>query len=116
MASVRTSRRATNLRNHHDLPSDDGDDGHDTDLGTTDLSGDGGEAAGLLEEDPAALREVQELAQAETKRMRQWKILVVLGILLTGAAVSSGTYCFLEKQQDDNFRSQVRHNQSFWFS
>ena len=55
-------------------------------------------------EDPTALKEVLELAKTETKRMRQWKILVVLGILLTGAAVSSGMFFFLREQQDDDFR------------
>ena len=80
------------------------DDGADTtDPASTERTRGDGDA----EEDPTALREVKELAKVETKRMRQWKILVVLGILLTGAAVSWGIFFILRQQQDDNFKSQV---------
>lgn len=65
------------------------------------------ERSGEDSEDPSALREVKELAMTETKRMRQWKFLVVTAIILTAAVVSYGIHSFMSQQQADNFKSQV---------
>jgi hypothetical protein len=49
------------------------------------------------------VKEVQEMAKKETKNMRVWKVVVSITVLLTAILVSTGTYIFLEGDEDSNF-------------
>jgi len=53
-----------------------------------------------------ALREVKEIAERETKRMRCWRFIILLSILLTGAGVCTTVYLFMTDKQESDFDSQ----------
>ena len=53
--------------------------------------------------EPNPLDEVKALAEKETRRMRFWKFIVVVAILVTGGIVSAGVYKFLMKKRQDEF-------------
>ena len=55
-----------------------------------------------------ALKEVQAIAAVETKRMKFWKLVIILGILSTGAGVCSVVFIFLRNKQESDFESEVR--------
>jgi hypothetical protein len=50
------------------------------------------------------VKEVQEMAKRETKNMRAWKFVVSLTVLVTAIVVSTGTYIFLEGDEDSSFK------------
>jgi hypothetical protein len=50
------------------------------------------------------VKEVEEMAKRETKNMRAWKCVVTLTVLLTALVVSTGTYIFLEGDEDSSFK------------
>jgi hypothetical protein len=49
------------------------------------------------------MKEVEEMAKKETKIMRVWKCVVFFTILATATLVSSGTYIFLQDDEDSSF-------------
>ena len=60
------------------------------------------------DESHRALREIKEIADQETRRMRCWRFIILLSILLTGASVCTTVYLFLTDKQESDFDSQVR--------
>jgi hypothetical protein len=50
------------------------------------------------------VKEVQEMAKRETKTMRAWKFVVSLTVLVTAIVVSTGTYIFLEGDEQSSFK------------
>ena len=57
--------------------------------------------------EPNPIDEVKALAKSETRKMTFWKVFVVVSLLVTGAAVSSSVYFFLERKQEGDFKNQV---------
>ena len=51
--------------------------------------------------------EVRDIASADTNKVHRWKTLTFFLLLATTAVVSAGTYCFLEREEDDNYRESV---------
>jgi hypothetical protein len=49
------------------------------------------------------VKEVEEMAKRETKNMRAWKLVVSLTVLVTAILVSTGTYIFLEGDENSSF-------------
>ena len=60
----------------------------------------------LTPNDPRA--EVYRLSQTETRRVRFWRLVVLLLLAITGALVATGTYLLLRNAQEDDFRNQVQ--------
>jgi hypothetical protein len=50
------------------------------------------------------VKEVQEMAKRETNKLRAWKFVVSLTVLVTATVVSTGTYIFLEGDELSNFK------------
>jgi hypothetical protein len=50
------------------------------------------------------VKEVQDMAKKETNNMRFWKVVVCITILATATIVSSGTWIFLRREEDDSFK------------
>ena len=44
------------------------------------------------------IKRVQGLAQAETRRIKLWRLIVILTLLVAGATVSTFTYIFLSSE------------------
>jgi cobalamin biosynthesis Mg chelatase CobN len=53
------------------------------------------------------VKEVQKLAQQETRNVRVWRLIVVAMILATGALVSTFTYRFLHDEEEGNYVDAV---------
>ena len=51
--------------------------------------------------------EVKELTGKQTRSVHIWRMLVVAVLLLTGAAVSTGTYIFLSQAKEDDYKISV---------
>ena len=61
------------------------------------------------DESNRAMREVKEIAETETRRMRCWRFVILLSILCTGAGICTVAYLFLTNKQESDFESQVRN-------
>ena len=57
---------------------------------------------------PDAVKDVWRLARWVTQNVRCWRTLIFFLLLITGAFVSSYTYIFLRKEQDSDFKANVR--------
>jgi hypothetical protein len=55
------------------------------------------------------------LARSETNRIRLWKVMVIVTIVAVAAVVSSGTFIFLGREEDDDYRHRVRWDTDFCF-
>lgn len=51
--------------------------------------------------------EVRKQSQKETNRVRFWKYLVFLALLVTACSVTTTTYTLLVRQENENFRNVV---------
>lgn len=51
--------------------------------------------------------EVKKLATRETRNVRAWRAVVVVVLVLTGVAVTTATYLFLSREQNDYYRASV---------
>jgi uncharacterized membrane protein YcjF (UPF0283 family) len=51
--------------------------------------------------------EVRKMSSKDTNRLRLWRIIVTIVILLTAFAVTFTTYTLLEQQEDANFQTAV---------
>lgn len=54
------------------------------------------------------VKQVQKLSEAETKSIRFWRVIVLVLLIVAGAAVASGTYVFLTKANETDFLNRVR--------
>jgi hypothetical protein len=52
--------------------------------------------------------EVRKMSLNDTNRLRLWRIVVMLVILLTAFAVTFTTFTLLERQEHENFKTAVR--------
>jgi hypothetical protein len=50
------------------------------------------------------VKEVEDMAKRETRNMRAWKVVVCLTILIIATVVSTGTWIFLKRQEDSNYK------------
>lgn len=66
-----------------------------------------GEPSVREEDERDEIKEVHKLAQKETARVRIGKLLVFVSILAAAALVSSGTFIFLEKKEDNDYKNSV---------
>jgi hypothetical protein len=71
------------------------------------MSSEFGGPSEIEEEERDEVKEVHKLAQRETARVRMGKLLVLVSILATAALVSTGTYIFLKKEEDDDYNNSV---------
>jgi hypothetical protein len=53
------------------------------------------------------LKEIQDLASSETRRLCQWKVLIIVTIIVVAAFVSAGAYCMLSEQESDDYSDRV---------
>ena len=51
--------------------------------------------------------EVEKITLKDTRRLRFWRMIVTLVILVTALAVTLTTYRLLQKEQKENFKSAV---------
>jgi len=56
-----------------------------------------------------AANEVMELARTETNHIRRWRLIVLVFILVTGAAVGTGSYVYLRNEESNDSADSVRH-------
>ena len=55
-----------------------------------------------------ALQEVRAVAKSEYEGVRLWKLIVLLLMAITAVLVSTGTYIFLRREEDDDYTDSVR--------
>ena len=60
--------------------------------------------------EPNPIEEVKAIANLENRILAFWKVIVVISILLTGAAVSVKVFWFLDNKQEIEFENQVSRN------
>ena len=53
------------------------------------------------------IEEIRKQSRVETARVRTWRILVTVALLITAIAVTGTTYTLLVNQEDKNFRNVV---------
>jgi len=53
------------------------------------------------------VKEVLKLAKKETARVRVWRLIVLVTLLITGAVLSTFTYKFLKDEQHEDFKDAV---------
>jgi len=53
------------------------------------------------------VKEIEAMAENETKTVGFWKFFVVATIVTTAAMVASGTYIFLNNENESNFEQSV---------
>jgi hypothetical protein len=54
------------------------------------------------------IKEIETLARHDTQMLRTWRTIVLLILLGTFAAVTAGTFIFIQKQQNDDDEQSVR--------
>lgn len=54
-----------------------------------------------------AANEVMEMARTETNHIRRWRLIVLVFILVTGAAVGTGSYVYLKNQESNDSADSV---------
>jgi hypothetical protein len=54
------------------------------------------------------IKEIESLARHDTQMLRTWRTIVLLILLGTFAAVTTGTYFFIHKQQENDDEQSVR--------
>ena len=59
------------------------------------------------EKSPDEEEEIRKLSQKETSRVRTWRILVFLALLVTAVSVTVTTYILLKQQEHENFQNVV---------
>ena len=62
----------------------------------------------VREDDRDEVQEVERITLKDTRRLRFWRLIVTLVILLTALAVTLTTYFLLQEEQKENFESSVR--------
>jgi hypothetical protein len=60
------------------------------------------------ESDRDEVKEVRKLSYKDTTRIRLWRLVVTVVLLLTACAVTFTTYTFLQRQEHENFVTAVR--------
>jgi hypothetical protein len=60
------------------------------------------------ESDRDEVKEVRKLSYKDTTRIRLWRLVVTVVLLLTACAVTFTTYTFLQQQEHENFVTAVR--------
>jgi hypothetical protein len=60
------------------------------------------------ESDRDEVKEVRKLSYKDTTRIRLWRLVVTVVLLLTAFAVTFTTYTFLQQQEHENFVTAVR--------
>ena len=53
------------------------------------------------------VKEVMKLSAKETSRVKTWRIVVALIMVMTGAAVTGTSYYFLRREEEKNFDEAV---------
>jgi hypothetical protein len=61
------------------------------------------------EVDRDEVKEVRKFSSKDTTRIRCWRLVVTVVLLLTAFAVTFTTYTFLERQEHENFITAVRN-------
>lgn len=72
-----------------------------------DIESSSGKGEGTSVKDENPLKEIQKISQTETNRMRYCKVVLVLTIMLTGAAVSTAVFMSLSRRQEEESEDQV---------
>jgi hypothetical protein len=106
------TKPADKLRIDVDNESDDDDDDDDDEVGV---------ASTLTEMETIDRRdevgEVRKMSSKDTNRLRLWRIVVTIVILITAFVVTLTTYTLLERQESENFQTAVclfhSHSRSF---
>jgi hypothetical protein len=60
------------------------------------------------EVDRDEVKEVRKLSSKDTTRIRCWRLVVTIVLLLTAFAVTFTTYTLLQQQEHENFKTAVR--------
>ena len=58
-------------------------------------------------DDRDEVKEVLKLAKKETARVRVWRMIVLVTLLITGAVLSTFTYKFLRNEQNEDYKDAV---------
>ena len=57
-------------------------------------------------------KRVQDMAQREAKNVQRWRRNVLVLMFVTGVLVTSVTYVFLKREQEEDFETSVRGKRS----
>ena len=67
----------------------------------------------LTAEEKEEMQEVIKMSQADTNRVKNWRLLALLALVITGLCVTIITYKLLKKEEKDNFETAVRYHALF---
>ena len=62
------------------------------------------------EDERDEVKEIRKIASKDTKRMRLWRYVITVVLLLTAFAITFATYSLLKQQENENFETAVRHS------
>ena len=71
-------------------------------------SQDGDDTVDSEEVDRDEVNEVRKIASKDTTRIRVWRFVITLVLLLTAFAITFATYSLLKQQENENFETAVR--------
>jgi hypothetical protein len=63
----------------------------------------------IPEADRDELKEVRKMSSKDTFRVRMWRYVVTVVLMMTAFAVTFATYTFLQNQEVENFETAVRN-------
>lgn len=64
-------------------------------------------ASSTLDEARDEVKEIRDLAKKGTKRVRMWRLVVTVALLVTSCAVTLTTFRLLRKEEEDKFKTAV---------
>ena len=62
------------------------------------------------EDERDEVKEIRKIASKDTKRIRLWRYVITVVLLLTAFAITFATYSLLKQQENENFETAVRHS------
>ena len=69
---------------------------------------DGDDTVDSEEVDRDEVKEVRKIASKDTTRIRVWRYVITLVLLLTAFAITFATFTLLKQQENENFETAVR--------
>ena len=69
---------------------------------------DGDDTVDSEEVDRDEVKEVRKIASRDTTRIRVWRFVITLVLLLTAFAITFATFTLLKQQENENFETAVR--------
>ena len=61
------------------------------------------------------VKEIQKMSRLETRLIRTWRVILLVMLVITAAAVSSITYVLLKREENAAYKATVRRSLSITF-